>query len=397
MNKDLGFSASVFGFGGSLFFAGYLLLQIPGTLAINRFGARRVMMVMTLTWGIVATGMAFVWNESSFYAMRALLGAAESAFFPGAIFYISLWFPAAYRTRMMAFFLLANPLSAVIGFPLSAALIQLQGVLGLTGWQWVFIGEGLPAVALAALALKHLTDVPQKADWLAPEERQWLINTMAADMASRPHGSARGISRAIFSRSAIALAVGYFGIIMGIYGLNLWLPQLVRQFGFSIAQTGLVAALPYVAASVAMLIAGLRHPGKRTMAEQAAIAALVACIGLVASALNQTAAVSLIALSVAAMGLYFALSAFWTIPTTMFAGTGGAAVIGFVSSMGHVGGFAGPLLMGLFRDLYNSFAFGLCGLALGLLITAWVAWTFRGSSARHLVPTVAATAPAPRS
>ncbi len=383
MKQDLGFSAQVFGLGGSFFFVGYLALQIPGSMAINRFGARHIMMVMTFAWGVFATGMALVGSETSFYVMRALLGAAESAFFPGTIYYISLWFPAAYRTRMIALFMVANPLSGMVGLPLSAALMKLDGVLGLTGWQWVFVGEGLPAVVLAAVALRYLTNVPAEADWLAPDERAWLVNAMTQDTASRRHSAERGVASAMFSRASIMLCIGYFGVIMGIYGLNLWLPQLVREFGFSITQTGFIAATPYAAASLAMLIWGLRSSGKGAKAEHAAIAALLSCIGLVFSATGDTALVSMLALSVAAVGLYIALPAFWTIPTAMFSGAGGAAVIALISTVGHLGGFAGPYVMGLFRDLYDSFAFGLAGLAMALLVSAAVAWNHRGAAGKR--------------
>ncbi|MCJ2072441.1 MFS transporter [Methylobacterium sp. J-030] len=377
MNKDLGFSPKVFGLGGSFFFVGYLLLQIPGTLAIDRLGARRLLMLMSLLWGVFAVGMAFVWNEASFYGMRALLGAAESAFFPGALYYLSLWFPAAYRARILMLFLVANPFSSVVGFPLAAFLMKLDGTLGLAGWQWVFVGEGLPAVVLAVVVLKYLTNVPAEADWLTREERDWLIGAMVADAAGRAHGRGKRIGAAIFSLPALTLALGYFGIIMGIYGLSLWIPLFVRQFGFSVMQIGFVAAIPYLVASAALVIWGLRSTGEGAKAVSAAAAALTAAVGFGASTLVDTATLTMLALSVAAIGLYIALTAFWTIPTAYYSGPAGAAVIGFVSSMGHLGGFAGPYVMGVFRELYDSFAFGLCGLALALLMSAAVAWSFR--------------------
>lgn len=377
MNKDLGFSPRVFGLGGSFFFVGYLMLQIPGTLAINRLGARRLLMLMSLLWGVFAAGMALVWNETSFYTMRGLLGAAESAFFPGTLFYLGLWFPAAYRTRILTIFLVANPMASVVGFPLSAGLMMLDGTFGLAGWKWVFIGEGLPSIVLAGVVLKYLTDVPAKAYWLTADERGWLIGAMAADRASRALGSESRIGAAMFSRPTAVLSIGYFGIIMGIYGLSLWIPQFIRQFGFTTTQIGFVAAIPYLVASIALVLWGTRSSGKGAKAVPAAVAALVAAIGLGASTVVDTATMTMITLAIAAAGIYIALAAFWTIPTTYFAGPAGAAVIGFVSSMGHLGGFTGPYLMGFFRELYDSFTFGLCGLAIALLISAMAAWSFR--------------------
>jgi ACS family tartrate transporter-like MFS transporter len=374
MTRDLGFSPAVFGLGGAFFFVGYLILQVPGNLMINRFGARRLTALMCFTWGIFAVAMAFVWNNYSFYGARFLLGAAESAFAPGMIFYISLWFPKAYRGRVLTLFILANPLAGVFGLPLSAMLMKLDGLANLAGWQWVFVGEGLPAVFLAFIALKVMTDRPGDAHWLTNEERRWLVAEMERDVeARRSLQAARGSTR----WHAVLLALCYFGIIMGLYGFGLWLPQIVRSFGSSNTETGFISALPYLAASFFMLYWGRRLDRRGNAGWHTAVACLIGCVGLIASAFASSGFMAVAMLSIAAMGLFAALSTFWTTPTSLFAGTAAAASIGFIASIGHVGGFAGPYVMGLLLSITHSHKIGLCGLAGALFLAAVIIWQYR--------------------
>ncbi|BDC46116.1 MFS transporter [Paraburkholderia terrae] len=377
MNKDLGLTPEVFGLGAAFFFVGYLILQVPGNLLIHKLGARRLTALMAFTWGLFAVGMAFVWNAPSFYAARFLLGAAESAFAPGMIFYISLWFPKQYRGRVLTFFILANPLAGVIGLPLSAFLMKLHGVADLAGWQWVFIGEGLPAILLAFVTVRALTDRPTDAGWLNDEERQWLVNAMEHDVAQR---KSLGITRSHAKTHAVLLALCYFGIIMGLYGFGIWLPQIVKSFGASTFQTGFISAIPYAAAAVFMLYWGRRLDRVGDAGWHTAMACLIGCFGLIATAFTSSGVLAVAMLSIAAMGLFSALSTFWTTPTNLFAGSAAAACIGFIASMGHIGGFTGPYVMGVMLAATHSHALGLCGLASGLALAGVIIWRYRDES-----------------
>jgi ACS family tartrate transporter-like MFS transporter len=378
MNGDLGFSPAVFGLGGAFFFVGYLIFQIPGNLMIHRFGARRLTALMCFTWGTFAVATAFVWDAHSFYAARFFLGVAESAFAPGMLFYISLWFPKAYRGRVLTLFMVANPLAGVFGLPLSAMLMKLDGLANLTGWQWVFVGEGLPAVFLAFAALKLMTDRPSEARWLTDEEQQWFVAAMEKDVQAR-----QGLqsSKERMRLHAVLLALCYFGIIMGLYGFGLWLPQIVRSFGSSNTATGFISALPYLAASVFMLYWGRRLDRSGNAAWHTAVACLIGCSGLVASAFASSGVMAVAMLAIAAMGLFSALSTFWTTPTSLFSGTAAAASIGFISSIGHLGGLTGPYAMGLLLSLTHSHKVGLCGLASALALAAVIIWQYRDRKA----------------
>lgn len=374
MNKDLGLSPQVFGLGAAFFFVGYLILQVPGNLLIHKMGARRLTALMAFTWGVFAMGMAFVWNANSFYSARFLLGAAESAFAPGMIFYISLWFLKHYRGTVLTLFILANPLAGVIGLPLSAVLMKLHGVANLAGWQWVFIGEGLPAILLAFVTLRVLTDRPSDAKWLNDAEREWLVNAMEQDVAARKR---LGITRGYAKTHAVLLALCYFGIIMGLYGFGIWLPQIVKSFGASIFETGFIAAIPYAAAAAFMLYWGRRLDRVGNAGWHTAMACLLGCIGLVATAIASSGVLAVAMLSIAAMGLFSALSTFWTTPTNLFAGSAAAASIGFIASMGHIGGFTGPYVMGIMLAATHSHAMGLCGLASALAFAGVIIWCYR--------------------
>ncbi|MDQ0126817.1 ACS family tartrate transporter-like MFS transporter [Pseudomonas lini] len=382
MNKDLGFSPQVFGLGAAFFFVGYLILQIPGNLLIHKMGARRLTAAMAFAWGVFAVGMAFVWDANSFYAARFLLGAAESAFAPGMIFYISLWFPKQYRGRVLTLFILANPLAGVIGLPLSALLMQLHGVANLTGWQWIFIGEGFPAILLAFVAWRVLTDRPTDAKWLNDTEREWLVNAMEHDVAAR---KSLGFSKGRARRHAVLLAVIYFGIIMGLYGFGLWLPQIVKSFGASTFETGFISAIPYVGAALFMLFWGRRLDRKGNAGWHTAMACFLGCVGLVATAFASTGPIAVAMLTIAAMGLFAGLSTFWTTPTNLYAGSAAAASIGFIASIGHFGGFTGPYVMGLMLAATNSHAMGLCALAGALGLAGLLIWQYRdrGQSETH--------------
>jgi MFS transporter, ACS family, tartrate transporter len=393
MNRDLGLAPSVFGLGGAFFFVGYFLLQVPGSLALDKWGARRVVGVVALLWGCCAMAMALVQGERSFYFARLLLGCAEAPLFPGMILYIGMWFPVNWRGRIIALFMVASPLSNVVGLPLSAVLLHLEGALGLRGWQWLFVVEALPAVLLSLVVLARMTDRPADAAWLSSEERAWLVNTMGAEAASGlPQPSfdgAGGRMRAALQFRTLMLALGYFGIMTGLYGYGLWLPQIVKLLGFGVTQTGFVAAAPYAAAAVFMSYWGRRLDAKGDRGWHAAAASLLGAVGLFAASALHSPLMALGALTLAAMGLHAAMPTFWTIPTMLFKGSAAAAGIALVSALGMLGGFIGPYFVGVMREATGNFNVALGCLGIPLILTAVIAWCFRDGKFEVREPAVA--------
>ena len=380
MNQALGFSPKVFGFGASLFLVGYVLFQLPGNLLFDKYGARRMTAAIAFLWGLCASGMAWIWDDMSFYTVRLLLGVAEAAFIPGMLYYISQWFPTAYRGRIIAIFMVANPLSNAVGFPLSALLMLMDGTWGIAGWRWVFLLEGWPAVFLSAVVLVYMTERPADARWLSPDERQWLTGAMEADIAARPLArSVRGTWGAFTNLRAWILALGYFCIMIGLYGYNLWLPQIVKKFGLTITATGMVSAIPYLAVAPFMLYWGRRMDKSGDRGWYAASACILGCAGFMGSAVVDSPFLALISLTVAAMGFYAGMSCYWTIVTWLFSGTTAAVCIALVGSVGHLGGIAGSYFMGFMRQTMGNFTLGLVGLGIPLIVAGLIALAFRHS------------------
>ena len=267
MNKALGFSSAVFGFGGGVFFIGYLLAELPSNLILARVGARRWIARILLTWGIISGLTAFVWNDWSFYGIRFLLGLAEAGFYPGIVLYLTWWFPSHYRSRMMAFFQSASVISLIIGPPVSAWLLTLDGTLGLQGWQWLFLIEALPPIIMCFVIWFSLTDRPRDAAWLRPEQRDWLQQRLDAEQAHRESVHDYRLGEALANPKVWLLTLVYFGQNVSNYGLLLFLPQIIKSFGISTQMTGFVSALPFVFAAVAMIYWGFRsdRTGNRTL------------------------------------------------------------------------------------------------------------------------------------
>ena len=256
MNADLGFSPSVFGAGAGIFFAGYILFEVPSNLALQRFGARIWIARIMISWGIVAIAMAFVSGETSFYVLRFLLGVAEAGFFPGIILYLTYWFPARERARIVSLFMAAVPLATLVGGPVSGALLEMHGLLGLKGWHWLFIIEGLPAVILGMIALKFLDDGPEHASWLNKDERKALAATLAAEAkATRAVGYAE-LGQALTRPRVLVLGFLYFCIVIGFYGVSFWMPQVIQTYGLDPLEIGFLTAIPFFFAAIAMVLWG---------------------------------------------------------------------------------------------------------------------------------------------
>ena len=350
MSHDLGFTATVFGLGAGLFFVSYFLLEVPSNLALERYGARRWIARIMVTWGVLSMSTAFVWNEWSFYGARILLGAAEAGFFPGVVLYLTYWVPNRYRGRVVASFMAAMPLASVIGSPISGYLMSLDGLYGFKGWQLLYLVEGLPAILLAGVILLVLRDAPSEAEWLSPEERAWLDAQLASERnggtAVVPHGFAGIVSSPVI----LLLSAVYFGIVFFNFGLSFFLPQIVHGFGLGLTATGLVAALPFLVAVVGMIAWGRRSDRRDERRLHLIVPMALAVVGLGGSTLVAAPVVKLALLCVAALGVFSALPVFWALLPGLL--TPAAAAVGFavVNSLGNLSGFAAPYVVGAIKD-----------------------------------------------
>ena len=372
MNKDLGLTAQAYGIGAGIFFLSYFLFEVPSNLFLERFGARKWIARIMFSWGLLSGCTAYIPQISAatgqstttvFYVIRVLLGIAEAGFFPGIIFYLTLWFPAAYRGRIIGYFMAAIPLSSVIGSPISGQLLNLEGLSGLAGWQWLFIIEALPALLLAVVVFFYLTDRPADAKWLPPEGRAWLARRLDDEHRQRVAAQHFSVLEALGNTRVLLLSFVYFGAVAANYSLGFFLPQIVRDFGLSFGWTGVVAAIPYVAGTLGMVYWGRHSDRTGERREHTALAALVAGAGIVASTLVDDPTGKMIALSIAGFGVFAVLPVFWTLPTAFLSGSAAAGGIAIINSIGNLSGFAGPFVMGKMKDATGSYTIGLLAVA----------------------------------
>jgi ACS family tartrate transporter-like MFS transporter len=372
MVKYLGFTNAVFGFGAGLFFLGYFIGEIPSNLILNKVGARRWIARILITWGVIAALSGFVWSESSFYINRVLLGLAEAGFYPGVLLYLTWWFPSYYRTRMMGVFQSASVISLFVGPPIGGLLLQLQGWGGLEGWQWLFIIEGLPPIIMGFVTWMLLTDRPKDAAWLMPQQRIWLQERLDSEQAQREAVRKYSLGQAFRNPKIWLLTLAYVGQNGSAYGLVFFLPLIVKGLGVSTDWIGLVSALPYLCAFVAMIYWGYHSDvhGERTW--HVAGAALVAAGGLAACVLIGAGhpVVTMIALCVAMMGQQSLIPTFWSLPSAMLTGVAAAGGLAMINAVGNLGGWLGPSIYGLVKDATGSADIGLLCLAVGPLVTA---------------------------
>jgi len=356
MNKQLGFSSAVFGFGAGVFFLGYFLAELPSNLVLNKIGARLWIARILITWGIISGLTAFAWNDWSFYAIRFLLGLAEAGFFPGALLYLTWWFPSNYRTRMQGIFLSANMASLVIGPPIGGLLLQMDGLMGLFGWQWLFIIEALPTVILSVVMWRLLTDRPADATWLTPDQRNWLVGCLAGQQAQREAIHKYSLMETFVNPKVLLITLAYFCHQMSSYGLIFFMPLIVRGLGVSTGMIGVVAALPNLVAIGALVSWSWHSDVKGERLWHAAGAwilegcALAACIFIGAGHPVMT----MVALTLAASGLWSSQPAFWALPSALLTGTAAAGGLAMISSLGSLGGWFGPSIFGLVKDASGS-------------------------------------------
>jgi ACS family tartrate transporter-like MFS transporter len=374
MNRDLGFSDAVYGLGAGIFFLGYVLFEIPSNLILHRVGARAWIARIMITWGFVSAAMMLVQSAAMFYALRLLLGVAEAGFFPGMLFYLTHWFPERDRAHAVALFMTATAVAGLIGGPISGALLQLNGIGGLAGWQWLFVLEGLPAVALGVVVWFYLAEGPEDARWLPAAERAWLVATLKRERDATTTRDTYTARSALTSGRIWALGALYFLLVTAMYGVAFWLPQIIRNLsGFGDLAVGLASALPYLAAAVSMV--PVAHHSDRTGERRWHVAVPCALGGLamVATAYAGNPIAGLALLSCGAIGIWSALGPCWALPMRVLSGPAAAAGLALINSIGNVGGFVGPSLVGWARQATNSFEGGLLVIAVSMIGAAMVA------------------------
>ena len=381
MNKDLNLSQTEFGIGAGIFFVAYFVFEVPSNLFLDRFGARKWIARIMFSWGLLSGLMAFIpqiavatgfSTTTVFYTIRIMLGVAEAGFFPGIIFYLTLWFPSVYRGRVIGYFMAAIPLSSVIGSPISGLLLGIDG-LGLTGWQWLFVIEALPALILSVVVFYYLTDRPADATWLAPEQRSWLAVRLDQEARMRTQAKHFSTLQALGDTRVLLLAFVYFGAVAGNYSVGFFLPQIVKAFGLTNAATGFVTAIPYVVGMAGMIWWGRKSDRTGERREHVGLAALCAGGGLVAATLIDNDYGKMVAFCVAAFGIFSVLPVFWTLPTTFLTGTAAAGGIAIINSLGNLSGFAGTFVMGRLKDSTGSYTAGLLAVAAVIFLAMVVA------------------------
>ena len=375
MIMDLHFSSAIFGFGAGIFFLGYLAGEIPSNLLLNRIGARVWISRILITWGIVSGLTAFVWNDTSFYAIRILLGLAEAGFFPGVVLYMTWWFPSHYRTRILALFYSAIVVSLIIGPPIGGLLLRLDGLLGLHGWQWLFLLEALPPIIMCVVTFLYLTDRPSDAAWLEPEQRRWLAARIAAERREREAVRASSLSGIFRDPKIWLLTLAYFGHNLSQQVLIFFLPLIVKGLGVSTNWIGVVSGVPFIFALIGMNYWGRHSDRTGERPWHLAAAWLLCATGMGACILIGGAhpVLLMVALCVAATGTWCAPVVFWSIPTSMLTGTAAAAGIAMINAIGNLGGWVGPWVFGEIRDVSGSDNVALLCLGAGSVLAAVVA------------------------
>ena len=378
MTHALGFSPEVYGFGAGIFFVGYFLLEIPTSLLVEKWSARGCIARIMVSWGALAMLTGFIHTASQFYWVRFLLGAAEAGFFPGIVIYLSHWFRYEDRAKAVAFFMAAIPIANIIGSPISGLILGIHW-LGMAGWRWLFILEGIPAIVMGIVTLFYLTDWPHQAKWLPDDERNWITSELEKEKRAIRETAPLRILQAFRHKEVILLAVAYFFIVTGVYGFNFWMPTILKGLsGYSNLVVTLVAVLPYFAALAAILFVGWSSDRTRERRWHTAIAMLIASLGLLLSAvLHGTVALEVSMFCLAAAGMYGYLPGFWALPSSFLTGTAAAASIGLINSIGNLGGFLGPYIVGYLNNKTHSFFQGVLFLSASAVISAGLVLSLR--------------------
>jgi ACS family tartrate transporter-like MFS transporter len=370
MNKDLGFSAYIYGWGAGIFFFGYFLFEIPSNLILEKVGARIWIARIMITWGIISGLTALITGTTSFLIIRFLLGAAEAGFFPGMILYLTYWFPAEYRGRVISTLFIAQPVANAAASIASAAILDMDGMLGIKGWQWIFIIEAIPAVLLGLVILRIMTDRPGHADWLAEDERSWLQARLDGESRQVESTGRMTWTKALADPRVVALSLIYLMSVTANYGIVFFMPQIIKGIGLSNMMTGLLSSLPYVVGTVGLLAWGWSSDRNKERRWHLIAASTVGALGLAFAGWSGASYWALLGMSAATVGIYGSRAAFWPMPSLFLTGTAAAGAIAMINAVGNLGGYVGPFVVGWIKDSTQSFGAGLYFLAACSLMAA---------------------------
>jgi MFS transporter, ACS family, tartrate transporter len=372
MNKDLGLDPAIFGMAAGAFFWGYFLFEVPSNLILEKVGARIWIARIMVTWGILSGATAFCTGPWSFMSVRFLLGLAEAGLYPGMVLFFTYWFPDRHRARIVAGFTLALPVAVALGAPISTGLLELNGLFGLAGWKWLYLVEAVPTVVLGVTVLFYLTDRPAAAHWLAAEERTWLSSTIEHENRQIEAHGVVSVLRSFWDPKVLLLTLNYLGIVTASLGMLIFLPQIVKSLGFTNMQVGWVTMIPYLCGAAAMVFVGWLSDRIGERRWTLFVTCALSCVGLVICGLFVNSYWAVVGMSIAAIGLYGTKGPFWSMPSMFLTGSAAAASIAWINSVGNLGGFFGPSMVGWAKQVTGSYAGGLYALAAFALMSAIV-------------------------
>jgi ACS family tartrate transporter-like MFS transporter len=370
MNKDLGLTSTAFGWAAGAFFWGYAIFEVPSNIVLEKVGARLWIARIMVTWGLLSGATALCTGPYSFMTVRFLLGVAEAGFYPGIVLFFTYWFPDRHRARIVSGFTLALPIAVALGAPMSTGLMELNGTWGLAGWKWMYLVEAVPTVLLGIVVLFYVTDRPADARWLSDEERTWLVGTLAEERRSIEAKRTLGAWRALIDPKVLLLALNYFGIVIASLGMLIFLPQIIKQLGLTNMQVGWASMIPYICGAISMVGCGWLSDRLGERRWMLFFTCLLSTVGLVIAGLSVGTVWAVVGMSIAAAGFYGTKGPFWTMPSALLTGTAAATGIAWINSIGNLGGFFGPGIVGAVRDWTGSFAGGLFALAAFALMSA---------------------------
>jgi ACS family tartrate transporter-like MFS transporter len=370
MNKDLGFTAYIYGWGAGIFFFGYFLFEIPSNLVLEKIGARIWIARIMITWGIFSGLTALVTGTTSFLIIRFLLGAAEAGFFPGMILYLTYWFPAQYRGRVISTLFIAQPVANAAASIASAGILEMDGLLGIKGWQWIFLIEAIPAILLGLVILRVMTDRPSHANWLAVEERNWLQGRLDVENREIENNGRMTLMRALSDPRVIALSLIYLMSVTANYGIVFFMPQIIKGIGLSNMMTGILSSGPYVIGTIGLIAWGWSSDRNKERRWHLIAASTLGALGLAFAAWSGASYWALLGMSAATVGIYGSRAAFWPMPSLFLTGTAAAGAIAMINAVGNLGGYFGPVIVGRIKDSTQSFEAGLYFLAACSLMAA---------------------------
>ena len=391
MNEELSFTPEIYGFGAGIFFIGYFMFEVPSNMMLTKVGARYWLARIMVSWGIVAGAMIFVSSPNSFYVLRFLLGVTEAGFVPALLVYLGQWYPERDRATAVAWIWSSTAIAIVIGGPISGLILQMHGLGGLSGWQWMYLIEAVPAVWIGVVLFLLLTDKPEDATWLTREHRSWLIEALAREENEKRDNAAHHHFAAAFKDARVwILGLMYMCLGIGFFGVTLWLPQVVRQLsGLTSVQTSFVSAIPFLFAVISMVLVGRHSDRTGERRWHVVIGALVAAVGFVVSGQVENSLVALGAITIGAMGLWSIIAIFWQIPVRFLSGAASASGLAIINSCGSIGGFIGPFLVGWIRGQTGGFSAALIAIAGSLIVAAIIASLLRFEKSTETVSVTA--------